>query len=180
MKTRLIAAALLAGAIILGGCSKDGASGMYGSYTYKISGTVVLLPTQLAGLDAATLAAYKAAGVSTDPVAVGLYPEQGQMHVLDDGDGKVVITFNDLLGNAEIARGTVDGDTIHIDAGMTKAAQLTDGNEKIGAGMVKYSGNGTRYDDTLIIYLTYGGEFKVGDVPMTVVGGEVHCVAQAN
>lgn len=175
----MLVTALLSCALMLAGCSKDGSRDFPGSYTYKTSGTVTLMASALAGLDEATLAAYKAAGMNVDPVVVGLYPEQGQMHVIKDGD-RFILTFNDILGNADIAYATADGDELDIAPGQTKAAQLTDGSEKIGAGMVAFSGSGKKYDDMLLLDLEYQGVFSVNDIPMTVVASDVHCVAQKN
>lgn len=174
--------ALITGALILGACSKESSKSLAGSYTYKTSGTVTLMASQLVGLDAATLAAYKAAGISTDPVMIGLYPEQGQLHIMkkDGSDSEAVITFNDILGNADVAQGTINGSTLTLAEGLRKSAQLTDGSDKLGAGIVAYSGTGRKYDDTLIIDLVYQGVFKVNGIDMTVVSSDVHCVAQAN
>lgn len=180
MKAKSIFAALLVCAQLFCGCSKDASDSITGSYTYKTSGTVTLMASQLAGLDAATLSAYRAAGINVDPVIVGLYPEQGQLHILDNGDGSVVLTFNDILGNADVTTGRITGESLAIDGGDIKAARLTDGNEKIGAGMVVFTGTGKKYDDMLLIDLEYKGEFTVNGINMTVIGSDVNCVAQAN
>ena len=179
MKGKIISAILIACTMLFTGCSKDSKDSIPGSYTYKISGTVTLMATQLAGLDAATLAAYKAAGIAVDPVVVGLYPEQGQMHILEDGDN-FIVTFNDLLGNADVTSATIDGGTITLAGTDMKAAQLTDGNNKIGAGIVVFGGSGKKYDDMLLIDMQYQGQFTVNNISMTVVASDVNCVAQAN
>ena len=166
--------------LFLTGCSKDSSTEVIGSYTYKTSGTVTLMPAQLAGLDAATLAQYKAMGIDVDPVVVGLYPEQGQLHVVKSDDGKVLVTFNDLLGNADIAEGSLSGSSVSFQGRTTKAAQLTDGVDKIGAGIVKYSGNGRKYDDMLLLDIEYQGAFTIDDIPMVLLSSDVHCVAQSN
>lgn len=179
MKKIRMVSALLVSALILGSCAKDSSEKLEGSYTYKTSGSVTLMAKSLVGLDPATLSAYKAAGVNVDPVLVGLYPEQGQMHIVGCND-KFKITFNDILGNADVTDATVDRTSITIEGNPTKAAQLTDGKDKIGAGMVLYTGSGTKYDDMLIMDLQYQGEFSVNGVQMVVVASDVHCVAQSN
>lgn len=180
MKTKFFAVALLISALFVCACTKDEEQDVMGSYSYKTSGTVTLMASQLVGLDEATLTAYKAMGVNVDPVVVGLYPEQGQMHVIDTEDGQVTVTFNDLMGNADVATGTVQGATLRLNADQHKSAQLTDGKEKIGAGIVAFTGQGTKYDDMLVLSLQYQGQFTVNNVPMTVVASDVHCVAQKN
>lgn len=182
MKNRIVVGVVLLCSLFLTSCTKDKSQTIAGTYTYKTSGTVTLLPSQLVGLGDATLAMYRAAGVAVDPVVVGLYPEQGQMNVLKDGDseGNVKITFNDLLGNADVTSGRVDGSSITLESGHVKAAQLTDGTDKIGAGIVAFSGSGKKYDDVLIIDFQYQGKFTVSGVDMTVVASDVHCVAKTN
>lgn len=180
MKTKFFAVALLISALFVCACTKDEEQDVLGSYSYKTSGTVTLMASQLVGLDEATLTAYKAMGVNVDPVVVGLYPEQGQMHVIDTEDGQVTVTFNDLMGNADVATGTVKGTTLRLNADQHKSAQLTDGKEKISASIVAFTGQGTKYDDMLVLSLQYQGQFTVNNVPMTVVASDVHCVAQKN
>lgn len=182
MKRRFLMTALLICALIMGGCTKDSSTRIVNSYTYKISGTVTLMADQLIGLDATTLAAYKAAGVNVDPVVVGLYPEQGQLHIVEPegSEGKIILTFNDLLGNADVADGTYSGSKLTLAENQVKAVQLTDGKDKIGNGMVIYSGQGEKYDNMLVIDLTYSGKFTVNNIPMTAVSSDVHCVAQEN
>lgn len=172
----------LVSCLLLQSCSGDGSQTLEGSYTYKTSGTVTLMATQLAGLPDAQLEYLKSQGINVDPVVVGLYPEQGQMHILTEGmpKGQAKITFNDLLGNAVITEATIDGDSMTLKDGATKSAQLTDGNSKIGAGIVAYTGSGRKYDDMLLIDLEYQGVFTVNETQMTVVASDVHCVAQAN
>lgn len=182
MKRRFFMTALLICALIMGGCTKDSSTRIVNSYTYKISGTVTLMADQLIGLDAATLAAYKAAGVNVDPVVVGLYPEQGQLHIVEPkgSEGKIILTFNDLLGNADVAEGIYSGSKLTLAENQMKAVQLTDGKDKIGNGMVVYSGQGEKYDNMLVIDLTYSGKFTVNNIPMTAMSSDVHCVAQEN
>ena len=181
MKSAILKAATVLAALtaLISSCSKDSSKNVTGSYSYKISGTVTLMASQLVGLDEATLAAYKASGVDVDPKVVGLFPEQGQMHIIDDGD-KVIVTFNDLLGNADVTSATIEGNKITLVGTDIKAAQLTDGTLKIGSGLVQFGGSGKKNDDMLIIDMVYNGSFTISGTPMTVVASSVKCVAQHN
>lgn len=178
-KFKFIAAALLCAALSIS-CNKDNTAGFGGSYTYKISGTVTLMAKDLVGLDAQTLAAYKQMGVKVDPVTVALNPEQGQMHILEGDDDALVVTFNNILGNADVTTATVTGGTILLSGKDTKTAQVTDGVNTLGGGIVLFGGEGRCYDDMLILNLTYQGGFSIGDVEMVVTGSDVKCVAQKN
>ena len=182
MKNKAIRTAIaVCAAVLISGCAKDKSLTVTGSYTYKTSGTVTLMASELAGLDPAQLEAYAAAtGTDVNPVQVGLYPEQGQMHIMNDGNDKVIITFNDLLGNADVAEGKIDGSKVSISGAPVKSARLTDGKDKIGAGMVMYSGQGVKHEDMLIIDMQYLGEFTLNGIKMTVIDSDVHCVAQYN
>lgn len=179
MKAKHIIAALLLGAVLSASCTKDESGKIKGSYTYKISGTVTLMASSLVGLDAATLAAYAAAGIDVNPVMVGLTPEQGQMNILQDGD-KMVVTFNNLLGNVDVADALADGDKLTLQGSPVKAATLTDGEKTLGSGLVSYTGGGKKIDDILILDLEYSGLFSVGGVKMQVVASDVKCVAKKN
>lgn len=179
MKVKKLLAALALSAVLLSSCSKDESGVLKGSYTYKISGTVTLMATALAGLDAATLAAYAAAGVDVNPVVVGLTPEQGQMNILED-EGRLILTMNNLLGNVDVADALADNGTITIQGTPTKAVTLTDGEKTLGSGIVNYIGGGKKIDDVLILDFQYTGRCSVEGIDMVVVASDVHCVAKYN
>lgn len=181
MKKFILAVAVAISAICITACSKGASQALTGSYTYKTSGTVTL-KTNLDDLDEEVRAALEKIGFKNNPATVELFPEQGQMHIQDskDGDGRVIITFNDLLGNADIADGTVNGNQLTITGTPVKSAHLRDGTIKIGTGNVTYSGSGRKYDEVLIFSLVYGGSFTVSGIQMDILSSDVKCVAQKN
>lgn len=181
MRKIILAAATAFIAVLFAACTKDSSKSLIGSYTYKTSGTVTL-QTNLDNLDEDVRAALEKLGFKNSPTTVELYPEQGQMHIQDSkaGDGKVVITFNDLLGNADVADGTVNEDRVTITGTPVKSVHLTDGTLKIGSGNVTFSGSGRKYDDVLIFDLVYEGSFTVSGVRMDILSSNVRCVAQKN
>lgn len=165
MKRFMMIAAAVAAAFVLASCSKDPARELLGSYTYKTSGTVTLVAVDCA-----------------DTLVASLSPEQGQLHIVRDGagDGKVVVTFDDLLGNADIADGIVNGKQISLTGKTRKSIVLTDGILTFGSGQVDYSGAGRRYDDMLVLDLSYSGAFRMDGIDMVVIDSDVHCVARCN
>jgi len=151
-------------------CQKSALETMTGSYTYKTSGMVGLVPTQLIGT-----------GLPMDTTWVALTPEQGQINIVTkDGDkSEIIVTWNDILGNACSTDAILKENTFTL-VPNTKTATLTDGENTLGGGFVMYSGTGTLYDNMLIIPLTYQGTFMVSNISMTVASSKVECIAKAN
>ena len=91
---------------------------------------------------------------------------------------KAVVTDKEL---EKVSGGVkIDGSKVSISGAPVKSARLTDGKDKIGAGMVMYSGQGVKHEDMLIIDMQYLGEFTLNGIKMTVIDSDVHCVAQYN
>lgn len=183
MKIRLFAAALAAGAILFGGCTKDASKEIIGSYSYKTSGTLTLVESVYAAMTSEELAAAKENGEKIDTVIIGLIPEQGQMHILqaEGQEGRIIVTFNDILGNADITGGSYSGTGVTLDEGSSKTIYLTeDGAIRLGSGIVSYSGKGSKLEDMLLIDLIYEGEVRMIGTDMTIIESDVHCVAQHN
>lgn len=178
MKRLLIVMALAVSALALGSCNKDESQVLIGSYTYKTSGTVKLHIKELAEPD------------PEDPddkpldtlVTVGLTPEQGQMHIVSTGDnGMAKVTFNDIVGNVDIADASISGNSLTINGTPSKEVQITvDKILGIASGIVTYNGSGKKYDRTFIADFKYQGYLSNSDYEITIVDSEVHCVAQAN
>jgi len=174
-KLSVVFATLAAFAVLIS-CQKTDLETMSGSYTYKTSGVVGLVPTQLIGT-----------GLPIDTTWVALTPEQGQVNIVtkDSNNSTIIITWNDLTGNACSTEARVDGKKL-IMTPNTKSASLTDGTMSmgtvtiIGGGIVSYYGTGTLYDNMLLIDMIYQGTFTISGTQMTVVASKVECIAKAN
>lgn len=168
--TFVSALAMIAGLTVMTGCQKSALDTMTGSYTYKTSGMVGLVPTQLIGT-----------GLPMDTTWVALTPEQGQINIVtkDSEKSEIIVTWNDLLGNA-CSTGAILKDNTFTLVPNTKTATLTDGTDTLGGGFVTFSGTGTLYDNMLIITLAYKGNFTISSIPMTAVASKVECIAKAN
>ena len=154
------------------GCQESDLDIMAGSYTYKTSGIVGLLPTQLIGT-----------GLPVDTTWVALTPEQGQINIArkDADKSLMLVTWNDITGNACSTDAVLEGDELTLTlTPNTKTATLTDGKDTLGGGVVKYSGTATLYDNMLIFSLQYQGSFTISSTPMTIVGSKIECIAKAN
>lgn len=146
-------------------CEKTGADRLAGSYTYKISGSVTLAKTS---------------DIQAQTVVMQLVTEQGQMNIAKDNSSNgVMVSWNDIAGDAYHTMATVDGNTISLKS-AAKNATVKDGLLSYD-GVVTYWGEGELYDNMLIIHLDYRGEFTIGGSTYTIVSSEnVECVAKAN
>lgn len=184
MKTmRFICAVALGVMTVFTSCEKTDVALIEGDYTYKTSGKVALLPTDYVNATEEEKAYMAAMGIVYTPQWVPLQPEQGQMHVrtIDEDESSVLITFNDLFGNACNVSARISGDDIAIDQTQEKTIVLTDGSgESLGGGFVTYSGSGTRYTDIIILNFSYCGEIVVNNISMTIVDSSVECIATLN
>lgn len=167
-------------AISLASCSKEETDLWAGSYTYKTSGTVELVPVNYTELDEETLAKYHELGINTDPQPYILDTEQGQMHIIKDGDSRYLVTFNDLFGNVSTAVATANGDALVIADGATKIIRATRSTLITANGEVSYKGDGRILEDTLIFDFKYEGNVNALGVDMLMTGSAVTCVARKN
>lgn len=172
--------ALIAAVMI--SCEKSDISQFEGAYTFKTSGKVALLPTDYVNATDEEKAYMASIGISYEQVWVALQPEQGQMHIrqTSEDSGSVIITFNDLLGNACKASAVVTDNRISVQGPEEKTVSLTDGESTLGGGFVTYSGNGIRYEDLVTMDFTYQGILMVNDIRMTIVDSKVECIATKN
>ena len=173
MKRTLLVLPFILAVLVCGtSCSKQSFRNFEESYSYKISGKLVLLPDKYADSSAVAQEANK--------IEVPLKVEQGQMRVFDEGDGNVSLTFNDVFGNVTISRGKVDEKNIILNEDQEKLIQL-DGLDLLEDGIfVKYSGEGKSYDTALIFDLRYNGKLTYKFKEMTIVDSKIECVAVEN
>ena len=178
-KLQIISVALFC-AISLMSCNKEEVDPWAGSYTYKTSGTVELVPVNYTELDEETLEKYHELGINTDPQPYILDAEQGQMHIIKDGDNKYLVTFDDLFGNVSTAVATVSGDALTIGDGATKIVRATRSTLITANGEVAYKGTGRTLEETLIFEMQYNGNLNALGVDMLMTDSAVTCVARKN
>ena len=154
MKTKTFLAAILLCAALFSGCRKDMSGKFIGSYSFKISGDISML-------------------ADGDTLKLKLVPEQGQMHIVSDRgeEGRVKVTFDNLLGDAFITGGYVSGHTLTLDPYAEKTVYCQETIIQIPIRVI-FSGSGEKYDDMLLMEMEYEGE--------DIVDSDVRCVAQYN
>jgi len=166
MKKVVIVIALLSCLGIVS-CQKTGVDAICGSYTYKTSGALGLLPTASLGV------------LDIDTTFVTLATESGQMNIVkDNSSSKVVVTWDNLTGDATFTSAVVTDNKFTLDPGK-KSVSIPD--SVIGIDRtVTYSGTGECFDDMIILPMTYTGTVVLGLVSMTIVSSKVECVAKRN
>lgn len=158
MKTRIVFAALLLGAVLLCGCRKDTSGKIIGSYSYKISGTVTVIETY---------------DEVEDTLVRKLLPEQGQMHIVSDRgeEGRVKVTFDDLFGDACVTGARIDGHSIVLDPLAEKSISIQE-DVLTRSVTVNFTGSGEKFDNMLIIDMDYAAD--------EITECSVQCIAQYN
>lgn len=179
---RFTSIVLLVMATLFSSCEKSDVEIFNGTYSYKTSGKVALLPSDYVNASDEEKAYLETMGMTPSPQWIALQPEQGQMHIrsVSEDDNTVIITFNDLFGNACMANAIIDGDNISISDAQQKTIAVTDGSEKLGGGFVVYTGEGHIYDDVIVLTLTYNGVVSISGVNMSIVESYVECIATLN
>lgn len=148
--------------IFLTSCEKNtGINRFTGSYTYKISGKIGVVTSVLG-----------------DTVSVNLTPEFGQMNITKgSSSNKVVVTWDNLLGDVCHTTATIDGNTITLDQGKKNIPSIS----SVGSDLsVNFTGSGTLYDNMLIIPMKYSTEYSLAQISFEIVSSDLECVAKAN
>ena len=143
-----------------------------GSYSYTLSGNVHLI-------DYSTVESFDADSSEVNSSKnVRVKTENGQLHIIDEGDGKLLLTFNCLFGDVTVLKASCVDDTITIS---------TDNVKTVGLDMIpsvnpvlNVTGTGKIYKNRIIFELQYSGVFKAGLVEYMVDESHIDCVATRN
>ena len=171
-KTVLVLTSLLSGLFLFSSCSKDEFRNFEESYSYKLSGKLVLLSEQYAD----STAAVQQEHLQEVPLAM----EQGQMRVFDEGENRVTMTFNDVSGNVTVAKGMQREGGFVLDENQEKLVGLDDGTLTSRKSYVRYSGTAKFYDSAVLFQLKYAGKVSYKLQTMDIVDSFVECVAVEN
>ena len=173
MKRRFFAVPMLLAVLSCAiSCSKQGFTNFEDSYSYKISGKLVLLPDLYADSSAVVQ--------DSNKIEIPLKAEQGQMRVFDEGDGNVTLTFNDVFGNVTVSKAVLQDDRIVLAENQEKLVELDELDLNGRRIYVTYSGEGRNYDSAVIFDLRYDGKVTYRFKEMTIVDSKIECVAVEN
>ena len=180
-------------------CEKDTFENYNASYSYKLSGNVTLVPTLYAEASTEALDSMIAAGDVIDTLQCPVKPEQGQLRIVDKGDGSTYLTFNNMTGGVTLANAQIDkkhftfsGTDKEISILYSKHANSNNNNiEDIISEpnhhfttYVAYEGTGDEFNKTLIFTLRYTGKVKTKDFlkekEWTIIDSNIECVANQN
>ena len=94
---RFTAIVLLVMATLFSSCEKSDVEIFNGTYSYKTSGKVALLPSDYVNAGDEEKAYLETMGMTPSPQWIALQPEQGQMHIrsVSDDENAVILKFND-------------------------------------------------------------------------------------
>jgi len=159
---------LLFSLALLTSCHKKGIPLFTGDYSYKMSGSVELSPT-----DASLL----------EPIQLDITNEIGNLQIskLDKKDGSVVVVMNAINGNLATATAYCNGKEIVFDE-FEHRLKLTNIASGINTNCnVSVEAKGTMYDDnTIIINASFSGEHTYLGNEYTINGDDILMVAYRN
>ncbi len=157
---------VLAGILSLAACSKTGSSAYKGHYSFKTGGSI-----DITG---------KRCGIVDTTITRRLPAESGQMHIVEKGNGAVLITMNVTGGDSWVMQANVSGNRINIE-NTRRFVPVYDKLDVLYSYFdMTVSGSGERYDNMIILNLVYQGAYKELDFEGTVTESRINCVAREN
>lgn len=183
MKNFPILALALFCAVSFVSCNKEDPDPFAASYTYKTSGTVTLIPSDINDMTDEQKAELKELGIEFEPKVYILEVEQGQMHIIKEGDDGYFITFNDIFGNVSTAKGQASGGVLTIgtpEGSAKKIVKVGQSAITVGGGEVSFTGTGRIVDFARVFDMKYTGTVSVAGVEMLITDSSVTCVANVN
>lgn len=148
-------------------CSKEGAELFEGSWSFKTSGTVSLVPV---GPDGTPLA---------EAVTLPLKSESGQMTVVGTGDDEMILTMNIIAGDVYVFDAEAHEDEFVLEAEPKVVGVTVSADETVYAA-VQASGEGERYGDMIIIEWDYTGGSVMDGLTYVITDSRVETVAKLN
>ena len=152
---------------LLPACHKNGIPLFTGDYSYKMSGSVELSPSDLA----------------LDPIQLDITNEIGNMQIskLDKEDGSVVVVMNAVNGGLSTTTAYCEGKNISFED-FEHRLKLTNIASGINTNcVVSVEAEGTMYDDnTIIINARFSGEHTYLGNEYTIEGDDILIVAYRN
>ena len=165
---------VLAAAMSLASCSREGVNLFRGNYSFKTSGTMT-----------ATVTVADTVETRTEEMTVSVVTEQGQMDILavDADEGTAIITMNVLAGDVYTMDAVADGEELSIEPFERMLDVTLTGIGKVTVP-VTVEGTAHRYSNVVIFDLAYIGstETEVGDYDVTleITSTAIQCVAKLN
>ncbi len=159
-------------------CEKEGVNRFKGNYTFKISGSITV------ERDAAD------AEEDSEPITLSLTNESGQMDitVVDEDANRLAVSMNVTSGDMLVWYATAEGKLLQLEETqrhMTFSTTMLNGYHSefgtapVGAD-VTITGSGERYDNIIIMDLSYTGDFQANDRTYHITDSDIVCRAKLN
>lgn len=157
-------------------CEKAGVDLYEGFYSYKLSGTVTVDKLLIENIDLPETEPAEPA----EPVeaTLTLISESGQMNVLKKGADSLIITMNAIGGDVLVIDACVKGNDLEISE-FSRIVKVEDGSRTVSLNCTG-SGSGKKYDDVIIMDLSYLGDGSSTLYDYTIKSSSVKCVAKVN
>ena len=170
---RLALAAVAASALVLSGCSKEGASRFEGNYSYSLGGMLTFSPA------GGTSGSIGAGGSSDGSPAVAA---DDLTAVIKSESGQMLVTLRPLAGGVLVFDAVADGKTLTLKPVSHRiSVDFGDGILTGNADMdVEISGTGERYSDMIRFAFTYSGSCTHAGQEYEISASDVTCVAVMN
>ena len=114
------------------------------------------------------------------PVTFNLRPEEGQLRLIDRGDGNIYLSFNAMAGNVTLAEATIDGMEITLAPDQEKLVKLEAQGLLAEPIKVGWEGNGSIFDNAIVFHLRCQGKQNILGKEMTITDSDLKCVAIKN
>ena len=157
-------------------CEKAGVDLYEGFYSYKLSGTVTVDKLLIENIDLPETE--PAEPVEPVEATLPLISESGQMNVLKKGADSLIITMNAIGGDVLVIDACVKGNDLEISE-FLRIVKVEDGSRTVSLNCTG-SGSGKKYDDVIIMDLSYLGDGSSTLYDYTIKSSSVKCVAKVN
>ena len=157
-------------------CEKEGVDLYEGFYSYKLSGTVTVDKLLIENIDLPETE--PAEPVEPVEATLPLISESGQMNVLKKGADSLIITMNAIGGDVLVIDACVKGNDLEISE-FSRIVKVEDGSRTVSLNCTG-SGSGKKYDDVIIMDLSYLGDGSSTLYDYTIKSSSVKCVAKVN
>ena len=157
-------------------CEKEGVDLYEGFYSYTLSGTVTVDKLLIENIDLPETE--PAEPVEPVEATLPLISESGQMNVLKKGADSLIITMNAIGGDVLVIDACVKGNDLEISE-FSRIVKVEDGSRTVSLNCTG-SGSGKKYDDVIIMDLSYLGDGSSTLYDYTIKSSSVKCVAKVN
>ena len=156
-------------------CTRSGSKFFRGNYSFKASGTLTVGFTRTSSSQT---------GSETASYETSRSTESGQMNILENGGGAMVVTMSIVNGPVLVFDAECEGSTLTLSP-VRREISLKD---EIGSDMkmnVTMSGEAEKLDNVVIFTMHYEGEKQVEKLTGSVVkyvieDSHIQCVAKEN